>query len=429
MHVLFEELSTPQRAGGIEAATRGLITALAGLGVRVTRRFADVPQAIDAVPDCVHIHGIWSPTLARRFIHWRRLGVPCVVTVHGMLEPWALAHKRLKKQVAWHIYQKRLLNRASALHATSPREADNLRRLGLKPPVATIPWGVDVPGEDGSRIVDRGLRIAEEDQMHGAPASPSSIPHPLPPIHYSPSSPTSDLRPPTSDLRPPSPDLRPPSSDLRPLTSDLRPPSSDLRPPTSGLKTALFVGRIYPVKGLPLLVEAWAKVRPAGWKMRVVGPDEAGHRAEVEALVRQAGLEDAFEFTGPLEGEALRHAYADAELLVLPSHTENFGMVVAEALAHGLPVIATRGSPWKLLEDERCGWWVPVSADGIAAALDDATRRTSADLSAMGGRGRVVVAERFAWDGIARQFLACYQWLLGNGPQPGCIGGKTQDTL
>jgi glycosyltransferase involved in cell wall biosynthesis len=187
------------------------------------------------------------------------------------------------------------------------------------------------------------------------------------------------------------------------------------------LRTALFVGRIYPVKGLPLLVEAWAKIRPAGWKMKIVGADEAGHLAEVVAMVRAAGLEDVFEFTGPLAGDALRSAYLGADLMVAPSHTENFGMSIGEAMAHGLPVITTHGAPWKLLEEECCGWWVPVSAAGIAEALDDATRRSPEEMSVMGERGRAVVAERFAWEGIARQFVECYRWLLGEGERPDCV--------
>lgn len=187
------------------------------------------------------------------------------------------------------------------------------------------------------------------------------------------------------------------------------------------LRTALFVGRIYPVKGLPILIESWAKVRPAGWKMKIVGPDEAGHRAEVEALIRQAELESVIEFTGSLDGEELHRVYQEADLFILPSHTENFGMAVGEAMAHGLPVITTHGTPWQLLEQENCGWWVPVSVDGIATALADATSRPADDLRSMGARGRRVVAERFAWDGIARQFIDCYRWLLGEGDRPGCV--------
>ena len=190
---------------------------------------------------------------------------------------------------------------------------------------------------------------------------------------------------------------------------------------TSSAKTALFVGRIFPVKGLPMLVEAWARLRPKGWKMKIVGPDEAGHRAEVDVLVREAGLEADFEFTGPLAGRELAEAYQNADLFVLPSHTENFGLSISEALSHGLPVITTQGAPWKILEEERCGWWVPVSVDGIMNALEDGTRRSPEELSVMGARGRKVVEERFAWDGIASEMISCYNWLLGKGPKPECV--------
>ena len=155
--------------------------------------------------------------------------------------------------------------------------------------------------------------------------------------------------------------------------------------------------------------------------MKIVGPDEAGHLAEVERLILEAGLVEKFEFSGTLSGTALDQAYNNADLYIQPSHTENFGMAIAEAMAHGLPVLTTQGAPWKLLEEEQCGWWTPISTDGIAAALDDATRRSPEELAAMGERGRSVVAERFAWDKIAAEMIACYEWLLGGGTKPGCV--------
>lgn len=187
------------------------------------------------------------------------------------------------------------------------------------------------------------------------------------------------------------------------------------------VKTMLFLSRIHPKKGLPLLVEAWARVRPAGWMLWIVGPDEGGHRAELERQVMALGLGDNVAFAGPLADEAKEAAYREAALFILPTHSENFGIAVAEAMAHGLPVITTHGAPWKLLEEEHCGWWVPVSVEGIASALDDATQRSPEELSAMGARGRKVVEERFSWDGIARDFIACYEWVLGRGPQPAFV--------
>jgi glycosyltransferase involved in cell wall biosynthesis len=186
-------------------------------------------------------------------------------------------------------------------------------------------------------------------------------------------------------------------------------------------RTALFLGRLHPVKGLPLLLKAWAKVRPTGWRLRIVGPDEGGHRTELERLVGALGLRASVQIDGPVEGSQKTAAFLDSDLFILPSRSENFGVAVAEALAHGLPVITTHGAPWRLLEIEGCGWWVPIGEGHIAAALEDATRKDPGELHEMGMRGRRVVAERFAWDRVAKDFSECYGWVLGKGSAPSCV--------
>ena len=93
----------------------------------------------------------------------------------------------------------------------------------------------------------------------------------------------------------------------------------------------LFVGRIYPVKGLVNLIKAWKILHDStcstwlNWKLRIVGPDQAGHQAELESLVRESGLIDSVEFPGPKFGDDLSAEYANCDCLVLPSFTENFG--------------------------------------------------------------------------------------------------------
>src|ERR1017187_2324570 len=338
MNIYFEELAAPQRAGGIEAVTRELVAHLRATGVNVSRSSEQVTASL---PDCVHLHGIWSPQLARRFLVWGKRGVPCVVSPHGMLDPWALSHNWLKKKIAWHIYQKRTLDRAVLLHGASQRETGHFKIMGLKPATALVPYGVSLP-ESYAKL----------------PEHPSK-------------------------------------------------------------RLALFVGRICPVKGLPMLVEAWAKVRPAGWKMRIVGPDEAGHRAEMESLVRHAKLESDFEFTGPLKGEALRVAYESAGLFIQPSYTENFGMAIAEAMAHSLPVVTTTGTPWSILPERGCGWWVAPTVDHIVQALSAATALDDETLRGMGTRGRELVASEFSWQQAASKMKQAYQWVLGGEPKPG----------
>ena len=167
-----------------------------------------------------------------------------------------------------------------------------------------------------------------------------------------------------------------------------------------------------------MLVKAWAKVRPSGWKVKIVGPDEAGHRAEVESLVRHAKLEKDFEFAGPLEGEALRAAFESAGLYIQPSYTENFGMAIVEALSHSLPVLTTKGTPWSLLPERGCGWWVAPTMDHIAQALRTATALDAETLRGMGRRGREVVGTEFSWQQTATKLKETYQWVLGGGRNP-----------
>ena len=343
MNIHFEELSAPQRAGGIEAATRELAAHLRSAGLQVSR---SSEQTAIGLPDCVHIHGIWSPQLAGKFLAWQKKGVPCIVSPHGMLEPWPLSHKWLKKKIAWHVYQKRLLNRAAALHGTSARETAQFRKLGLTPPSALVPWGVEMPPQN--RKSEIGNRKSE-------------------------------------------------------------------------IRTALFVGRIHPVKGLPMLIEAWAKVRPAGWKLKIVGPDEVGHRAEVEAVVQKTGLASVVEFVGELAGSAKSAAYDGADLFIQPSYTENFGMAIAEALAHSLPVITTTGTPWSILPKRGCGWCGDARAEPLAQALREASALTNEERQVMGQRGYDLVKENYSWPVVASTFLEVYRWVLQRGGKPACV--------
>lgn len=331
MNVKFEELSEPKRAGGVEAATSALRACLVAEGLEVVR--SSERGGARGLPACVHFHGIWCLRLAQCLNFYLKNGVPCVVTPHGMLDPWPLRHKALKKKIGWHVYQKRLLNAATILHATSEREAEQFRKLGLKSNIAVIPWGVNIPCS-------------------------------------------------------------------KPICPD------------SGVKTAVFLGRVFPVKGLPMLIQAWADVRPRGWRLLIAGPDEAGHQAELESQISAAGVGDVISLVGSLGGEVKTKFLFSSKLFILPTHSENFGLVVPEALAHGLPVITTQGAPWQLLEEERCGWWTSVTVDGIAAALREATSKPAEELADMGERGRAVVAERFAWPAIAQQFVQLYEGVL-----------------
>jgi len=162
-------------------------------------------------------------------------------------------------------------------------------------------------------------------------------------------------------------------------------------------------------------------VRPKGWRMVVAGPDEGGHRTVVEQAVQKAGLEKSFIFVGPVAGAAKEKLYREADLFILPTFTENFGMVVAEALSYGVPVITTKGAPWEGLIDHCCGWWVDVGVEPLAEAIQAAVAMTDTERQEMGKRGYRLVEVNFSWPRIAKEMLAMYQWILGQGSKPGSV--------
>ena len=163
-----------------------------------------------------------------------------------------------------------------------------------------------------------------------------------------------------------------------------------------------------------MLIEAWARARPDGWILRIAGPDEAGHQKQVEKAVCDAGLGQVVSFTGPLAYEMKKSAFFDAELFVLPTHSESFGIVVAEALAHGLPVLTTTGAPWSILPESGCGWWVDATVDGIAEGLRQATILDPETLRSMGAKGRALVSARFGWKCVADRMLSTYEAILAD---------------
>ena len=186
-------------------------------------------------------------------------------------------------------------------------------------------------------------------------------------------------------------------------------------------KTALFLSRIHPKKGLLLLIEAWAQVRPKDWSVVIAGPDEIGHRADLEAAIRRNGLERDFSFLGEINDSDKWNLYCNADLFILPTLSENFGVVIAEALACGLPVITTKGAPWNELVTHKCGWWVDINAESIGNALREATGMSQSTLQNMGHQGIELIENKYSWTTISKEMKSVYEWILGDSKKPDCV--------
>lgn len=394
MRVLHVISSISRQGGGPSRSSQGLVAGLCAAGVDtwlMTLQHGEMPwikgvdkfinggkfeEALMRVkPDLVHVHGIWQYELHRCEVVCRRLSIPYVIAPRGMLEPWSLKTKWLKKRIARWLYQDRDLRRAAALHATAASEADQFRKLGFSSSVIVSPNGVNVPKDD--KPIMRGGETAAKCQASNCPSEAS-------------------------------------------LKSAL---SS-----REECKRVLFVSRMHPKKGVLELVEAWAKAHPQGWQCELVytlnGEEERAYETEVKKRIIALGLSYAdnpsgdsmasanFILTGSLNDWEKWSAYARADLFVLPTYSENFGIVVAEALWAGVPVITTKGTPWTELVDRKCGWWIDIGVAPLIVALREAMLLTNEERSAMGVRGRKLVEEKYTWKAVCTAMIEGYRKIV-----------------
>lgn len=343
----------------------------------------------------LHIHTFWGRYCLKAMTWARRSGVPYVLSPHGALMPEAVKVRYWKKLLCLGLYRANY-RQAKGYHATANSEVDSIHRfLGDSRPVIVAPLGCEI----------------------GEPkfAGPSE---------------------------------------------------------SDKYRDVVFVGRIHPVKNLDSLIRAWSLMRKGlgvrgqelGGEVRVVssssrgevrvvssrrrliiaGSNDIGHQEELVELAKSLELKvidfshdlefgkkqimgggevpvETFQkrladcdadvvFTGPVYSAAKDWMYRHAWVFVLPSHSENFGGVVVEALAQGTPVIASKGTPWQILEESGCGWWVETSAEGITAGLRAALTMIDVEHAEMAERAHALVNERYSWNASAEVLIGLYSF-------------------
>jgi glycosyltransferase involved in cell wall biosynthesis len=181
-------------------------------------------------------------------------------------------------------------------------------------------------------------------------------------------------------------------------------------PATANRRLLVFLSRLHPKKGIPELLESWRQLREKfpEWLLVIAGDDYDGWLTRYQDMAHGLNLGNDVVFTGALEGEKKLSLLGACEAFVLPSHSENFGLAIGEALAAGKPVITTHATPWAELESERCGWWIPVGGDPLTAALAEALALPSSELVEMGRRGAALIADRYSWRNASAVLLETY---------------------
>lgn len=296
-------------------------------------------------PMILHSHGIW---LASNYWTSRAastFNLPHIIHTRGMLSSWSLSNKKLKKQAALLLYQKKNLINANVLIATSKLEYKDIRSLGLTNPVAIIPNGVNF-----EKIKNHSHNLS--DKKH--------------------------------------------------------------------IKNVLFLSRIQKKKGLVNLLYAWEKIRPQCWRLQIAGSNEEGHLDEIKILAKKLKINEQIDYLGYVDNELKNKIYQQSSLFVLPSFSENFGVVIAEAMSFGLPVITTTGTPWEDLNKYKCGWHIDIGIDHLVNALKQAFALSDNERRIMGEKSREYI-KRFNWNIIARDMRLTYLWTLKKIKKPSFI--------
>ncbi len=179
-------------------------------------------------------------------------------------------------------------------------------------------------------------------------------------------------------------------------------------------KTILFLSRIHEKKGLNFLIEATAilKKKLSGYKIVIAGEGDSSYIEKLKQMVSQTDVQEIISFAGGVYGEEKWNLFREADVFVLPTFSENFGIAVAEALASGTPVITTVGSPWTDLVESDCGWYTEIGTLHTVNALKEFLRLDEKALERMGHNGRRLIEGKYSTQSMADEMMELYRGLL-----------------
>jgi glycosyltransferase involved in cell wall biosynthesis len=307
-----------------------------GLGAWLAAHAADY--------DLLHVHALWTFSTTAACWAARRVGVPYILTPHGMLSDYSFARGRQRKQLYWQLLERSNVRHAARIHVTSQSEADDLAALDVATRPAVVPLGLP-------------------EEAWTTPARPT-------------------------------------------LLRERCGVAAGTRP------ILLCLGRLHPIKGIvDVLLPAMASLRRQAFLALVGGPDEhePGYGQQVRREILRLGLERDVALLGPVAGPERYTIFDGAELLVLPSHYESFGLVAAEAMARGVPVIIS--DRVKIADHVRAapaGRIVPLNPAALAQAcqelLADGGQRRQ-----LGGAGRTYVQQYLHWPRVAQALVDLYE--------------------
>ena len=179
-----------------------------------------------------------------------------------------------------------------------------------------------------------------------------------------------------------------------------------------------FLGRLHPRKGVENLLHGAALAANKDIRVLVIGKGESSYEHFLQSEAERLGIANRVEFLGFLNGFDKYNQLSMADALFVPSDMENFGMIIPEALIVGTPVMASIGTPWEVLNTERCGWWRDNSPESISKVIDEIYSMPWLEYLEAGKRGREYIIKNFIGEKVASQMHELYRWILGENVKP-----------
>ena len=172
----------------------------------------------------------------------------------------------------------------------------------------------------------------------------------------------------------------------------------------------LFLSRVHVKKGINFLVEAADVLRNElqGYKILVAGEGEADYVEAMKRMIYDRGLQDIVQLIGGVYGDEKWRLFQTSDFFVLPTHSENFGLAIAESLASGTPVITTVGTPWSDLNSSEAGAWIEIGTEPLVETLRRFLSLSTEKLEEMGRNGRRLIEEKYSANVMAQEMINVY---------------------
>ena len=179
-------------------------------------------------------------------------------------------------------------------------------------------------------------------------------------------------------------------------------------------KNILYLSRIHEQKGINFLIEAAYRLKKEleGYKIIFAGEGEPAYIATLKQMTVDLGVQEQVVFVGGVYGNEKWKLFRGADVFILPTFSENFGIAIAEALASGTPVITTEGAPWKDLIKYGCGWSTEIGTAATVNAIKEFLMLDEDAVERMGRNGRRLIEEKYSINAMAEKMMELYKNLL-----------------